>query len=168
MGKTLQKKFEIRIRKDALKFASSHMTVFADGSKEHLHGHHYQPTVSVTFQDASLKKMIPFVEIKNGMKKIASLWDEKVLLASENPFFKVKKQSRDSLSFILCNKEYLLPRDEVVLLKTDNITCETLARAYYEFMEMELDLFRNPNVLSMSVYIEESPGQGAAYVVSRG
>jgi len=167
MAKTLQKNFEIRIRKDSLKFASSHMTVFADGTKEHLHGHHYQPTVSVSFKDASFKKMIPFVEIKAGMKKIAALWDEKVLLATENPHFKIKKQSKESLSFVLCKKEYLLPRDEVILLKTDNLTCETLAQAYFEFLEMELDLFRNPNILSMSVYIEESPGQGAAFTASR-
>lgn len=167
MAKTLQKNFEIRIRKDSLKFASSHMTVFADGTKEHLHGHHYQPTVSVSFKDASFKKMIPFVDIKTGMKKIAALWDEKVLLATENPHFKIKKQTKESLSFVLCKKEYLIPRDEVVLLKTDNITCETLAQAYFEFLEMELDLFQDSNITSLSVYIEESPGQGAAFTASR-
>ena len=33
--------YEIRIRKEALKFAASHMTVFPDGTKEALHGHNY-------------------------------------------------------------------------------------------------------------------------------
>ncbi len=167
MTKALQKIHEIRIRKDALKFASSHMTVFADGTKEHLHGHHYQPTVSVVFKDASFKKMLPFSQIKTGMKKIAALWDEKVLLATENPHFKIKKQTKASLSFELCKKEYLIPADEVVLLKTDNITCETLAQSYFEFLEMELDLFADKNIVSVSVYIEESPGQGAAFTASR-
>lgn len=165
MPKTLQKSYEIRIRKDALKFASSHMTVFADGTKESLHGHHYQPTVTVQFKDASFKKMIAFSEIKSGMKKIAALWDEKVLLATENPHFKILKQSKDSLEFSLCKKKYLLPRDEVVLLKLDNITCENLAEAYYKFLEMELELFSDKNIVSVSVYIEESPGQGAAFTV---
>jgi 6-pyruvoyltetrahydropterin/6-carboxytetrahydropterin synthase len=167
MAKTLQKIYEIRIRKDALKFASSHMTVFADGTKESLHGHHYQPTVTVQFKDPSFKKMIAFSEIKTGMKKIAALWDEKVLLASENPHFKILKQSKDSLEFSLCGKKYLLPRDEIVMLKVDNVTCEALAASYYEFLEMELDLFENKNIQSVSVYIEESPGQGAAFTVNR-
>lgn len=167
MAKTLQKIYEIRIRKDALKFASSHMTVFSDGTKESLHGHHYQPTVTIQFQDASFKKMIPFSAVKIGMKKIAALWDEKVLLAAENPYFKILKQSKDSIEFSLCKKKYVLPRDEVVLLKVDNVTCEALAEAYYEFLEMELDLFDIKNIQSVSVYIEESPGQGAAFTVSR-
>ncbi len=167
MSKTLQKIYEIRIRKDSLKFASSHMTVFSDGTKESLHGHHYQPTVTIQFQDASFKKMIPFSAVKIGMKKIADLWDEKVLLAMSNPHFKINKKSKDSLEFTLCKKKYLLPTDEVVLLKVDNITCEALAEAYYEFLEMELDLFEIKNITSVSVYIEESPGQGAAFTVSR-
>jgi 6-pyruvoyltetrahydropterin/6-carboxytetrahydropterin synthase len=111
--------------------------------------------------------MIPFSAVKIGMKKIATLWDEKVLLASENPYFKKSKQTKDSIEFSLCKKKYVLPRDEVVLLKVDNITCEALAEAYYEFLEMELDFFDNKNITAVSVYIEESPGQGAAFKVSR-
>lgn len=167
MPKSQQKIFEIRIRKDALKFASSHMTVFPDGTKEALHGHHYQPTVSVRFKDASFKKMMPFSEIKIAMKKIAALWDEKVLIGTENPFYKLQASTKASLEFNLCGKKYVLPKDEVILLKTDNITCETLAESYYEFLEMELDLLRDSNIQSVEVYIEESPGQGASFRVSR-
>ena len=163
MPKPRKKIYEIRIKKDALKFASSHMTVFPDGTKEALHGHHYQPTVTIQFKEASYKKMIPFEVVKLGMKKIAGLWDEKVLLATENPHFKMIKQTKNSLEFSLCKKKYVLPRDESILLKVDNITCEALAEAYFDFLEMELDLFENKNIVGVSVYIEESPGQGAAF-----
>ena len=161
--------FEIRIRKDALKFASAHMTVFNDGTKESLHGHHYQPALTICVQDASFEKMIPFSDFKAAMKIIAHLWDEKVLLATENPYYKKIKQTKSSLEFELCKKRYVLPRDEVVLLKTDNITCENLAKAYFEFLFAELDeTITDPNILSVSVYIEESPGQGAAYTYAKG
>jgi len=156
--------YEIRIRKEAHKFAASHMTVFPNGEKEALHGHQYQPTVKIRLKETSFKKMLPFADVKVAMKKIAALWDEKVLLATENPHFRMTKRSRKELEFTLCKKRYVLPADEVVLLKVDNIICENLARAYFEFLEMELDLFKNKNVLSVSVDIEESPGQGAAYV----
>ena len=158
--------YSIRIRKEALKFASSHMTVFPDGSKEALHGHHYVPTVSLWVEDVSFKKMIPFSEVKNAMKKIAKLWDEKVFIALKNPYFKMIKQTKDSLEFTLCKKRYVLPRDEVISLQVDNVTCENLAKAYFEFLKMELPWIVGPRVKSVNVYIEESPGQGAEYEVS--
>ena len=160
--------FEIRIRKEALKFAASHMTVFPDGTKEALHGHQYQPTLTVVLKDASFKKMVSFSEFKVAMKKIAALWDEKVLVATTNPHYEEVKHSKNSLEFTLCGKRYVLPSDEVVLLKTDNITCENLAKAYFEFLNAELeDEFASSNIRSVSVYIEESPGQGAAYVYEK-
>lgn len=160
----MPEQFEIRIRKEALKFSAAHMTVFPDGTKEALHGHQYQPTLTVILKDVGFKKMIPFSEFKLAMKKIAVLWDEKVFLATENPFYRPLKHTRTSLEFTLCDKRYVLPTDEVVLLKTDNITCENLAYAYFEFLKAELDeTFHSSNIKSVSVYIEESPGQGASY-----
>jgi 6-pyruvoyltetrahydropterin/6-carboxytetrahydropterin synthase len=155
---------EIRIRKEALKFAAAHMTVFPDGTKEALHGHHYVPTLTLGVRDSSFKAMLPFADLKIAMKKIAALWDEKVLIATENPHYQKIKQTKDSLEFTLCKKRYLLPRDEIVQLKIDNVTCEELARAYFEFLASELDeVFTDKNVLYVKVYIEESPGQGAAF-----
>ena len=160
----MPEQFEIRIRKEALKFAAAHMTVFKDGTKEALHGHQYLPTLTLALKSSTFDDMVPFSDFKKAMKKIAIAWDEKVLLATENPHYKKIKQTRDSLEFTLCKKRYLLPRDEVVLLKTDNITCESLARAYFTHLSEELKKeFADQNVLSIQVYIEESPGQGAAY-----
>ncbi len=157
--------FEIRIRKEALKFAAAHMTVFRDGSKEALHGHGYQPTLSLKLKSSTFENTVPFSDFKKAMKKIAGEWDEKVLIATENPHFKKVKQSTNSLEFILCKKRYVLPRDEVALLKTDNITCESLAKSYFELLKADLNKeFNDPNVLEIQVYIEESPGQGAAYI----
>ncbi len=156
--------YELRIRKEALKFSASHMTVFLDGSKEALHGHQYQPSLSVVLRDASFENLIPFSDFKSAMKKIAGLWDEKVLIATKNPFYQKIKTTRASHEFKLCGKRYIIPTDETVLLAVDNITCEALARAYYEFLRAELDdLLDNPNLISVSVLIEEAPGQGAVY-----
>jgi 6-pyruvoyltetrahydropterin/6-carboxytetrahydropterin synthase len=161
-------RYEIRIRKEAHKFAASHMTVFPDGSKEALHGHQYLPTVKIAVQEVDLKNMIPFSDVKVAMKKIAKFWDEKVLLATENPYFKISKKSKTEVDFVLCKKRYVIPADEIVFLDTDNITCENLSKVYFDLLERELGLTRNQNILSISVDIEESPGQGVAYVYERG
>ena len=58
----------------------------------------------------------------------------------------------------------MLPVDEVVRLDTDNISCETLARTYFDLLEAELGPeLHADNILSVGVYIEETPGQGAAF-----
>ena len=159
---------EIRIRKEALKFAAAHMTVFPDGSKEAIHGHQYQPTLTVGIKDASFENMLPFSEFKAAMKKISALWDEKLLIATENPHYQKVRQTKTSLEFLLCKKRYVIPRDEVVMLKIDNVTCERLAHAYFEFLNSELELiFLDQNILYVSIYIEESPGQGAAYTYAK-
>ena len=156
--------YEIRIRKEALKFAASHMTVFPDGTKEALHGHNYFPTLTLTVRDASFEAMLPFSHFKAGMRKIAQAWDEKVLIASRNPFFRLLRQDTNELEFTLCGKRYVLPADEVVVVDTDNISCETLARSYFERLHAALGAeLASPNILSVSVLIEETPGQGAAF-----
>ena len=167
---TMPEIFTIRIRKEALKFASSHMTVFPDGSKEALHGHHYVPTVSVSHEvivpgTKRFKKMIPFSEIKAAMKKICARWDEKVLLAENNPYFKNLKTTKKLIHFSVCDKEYMLPLDEVELLPVANITCEELAKLYSELLFKALPLLSEKPVLTVTVDIEESPGQGASYTV---
>jgi 6-pyruvoyltetrahydropterin/6-carboxytetrahydropterin synthase len=156
--------YEVRIRKEALKFAASHMTVFPDGTKEALHGHQYQPTLSLFSGETGFESMIAFSTIKESMKKIAKLWDEKVLIATGNPFFEILRNTREEIEFTLCGKRYVLPADEVVLLKVDNITCERLARAYFEFLVSDLEeVLKKGKISSMCVFIEESPGQGAAF-----
>ncbi len=156
--------YEVRIRKEALKFASSHMTVFPDGSKEALHGHQYQPTILVRFRDASFENMIPFSELKEGMRGIAREWDEKTLIAVKNPFYREISRSESEIEFRLCGKRYVLPSDEVVLLEITNVTCEELARCYFERLSAALrPVFAACPPLSMTVLIEESPGQGASY-----
>lgn len=164
----MSESYEIRVRKDALKFAASHMTVFPDGTKESLHGHNYVPSLTVKVRDASFEATIPFSLLKAGMRKIAADWDEKVLVATRNPYHETLRADGRELEFRLCGKRYVLPADEVVLLETDNISCETLARAYYERLAAELgDGLRSPNILALSVFIEETPGQGASYHVDR-
>lgn len=160
----MSESYEIRVRKEALKFAASHMTVFPDGTKEALHGHNYVPSLTVRVRDASFEATIPFSRLKAGMKKIAAAWDEKVLVAIRNPYHETLRDDGREFEFRLCGKRYVLPADEVVRLETDNISCETLARAYHEALAAELgDELRSPNILAVSVFIEETPGQGAAY-----
>lgn len=161
----------VHLRKEAFKFASAHMTIFEDGTKEALHGHNY--TVELTFEFISPTPgkplaMIPFSILKKPIKLICDAWDEKVLLATDSAFFKLKKKTEKESEFLVCDRRYVLPTDEVVFLSTDNITAEALAE---EFCSQYLAQFKKGFLekffQSIQVRVDESPGQGASYTWSK-
>ncbi len=144
------------------------MTVFPDGSKEGLHGHQYTPTVTLELllpatSQERFHDMIPFADVKSAMKKISDAWDEKILLAKENPFLVIQAASKKSVRFTLCQMEYVLPKAEAIFLPLANITCEELAFHYAEVLKKNLPRFKKGQLKSITVEIEESPGQSASY-----
>lgn len=153
----------IHIRKQALKFSVAHMTVFPDGTKEALHGHNYEVDVTIGLKDIRFKKMISFSVFKAAIKSICELWDEKVLLATENPYFEIESQTKRELEFALCKKRYRLPTEECVLLPIDNVVCETLADEFLRLLQAKIEKSAEAKhaVNLLSVRIDESPGQGA-------
>jgi 6-pyruvoyltetrahydropterin/6-carboxytetrahydropterin synthase len=156
------------IKKEALKFASAHMTVFPDGTKESLHGHNYRTQVSIHLNTVELSKMIPFGTIKAAMKKICDEWDEKVLLASACPFYKpVSSDSRET-EFTLCGKRYVLPTDEIVFINRDNITTETLSSEFCCRLIGLLDPRSLESISGIEIRIDEMTGQGASYIWKSG
>jgi 6-pyruvoyltetrahydropterin/6-carboxytetrahydropterin synthase len=160
--------FRLQIRKEALKFSAAHMTVFADGTKERIHGHNYRTQISLKTRDFSLQGMLPFSEVKKAMRLICDSWDERLFLPALCPHLKVNSRSSDEIDFQLCGKRYVVPADEVVSLDVENVTTESLAR---EFSRRLLQILtpaelQNYGVIEVEVLIEEMLGQGAAYVTS--
>lgn len=159
--------FRIQIRKEALKFSSAHMTVFADGTKENLHGHNYRTVVKLEFERFSLREMLPFSELKAEMRKICAEWDERILLPSNCPFLKIVVENGTSVDLEVCGKRYVFPRDEVVFLPTDNVTTESLAKILAERLASALPrpALERAKVRTIEASVEEMLGQGASYVV---
>lgn len=152
------------IKKEALKFASAHMTVFPDGTKERLHGHNYRTQVSIDLKSIELSKMVAFSTVKSAMKKICDEWDEKVLLARDCPHFKMVASDARETEFVLCGKRYVLPTDEIVFIHRDNITTETLSAEFCSRLLGLLDSRALESVAGIEVRIEEMLGQGASYI----
>lgn len=155
----------VHIRKEHLKFSAAHMTVFPNGTKEALHGHNYQVELSIELKNSDFKEMVSFSEFKNSLKKLTGKWDEKVLLAEKNPFFKVKSQKGKEIQFSLCGKNYLLPSDEVELLPIENISSEALAQYLLElWIKNAGEKLLRKISYSVSLRVDESPGQGASVI----
>ncbi len=160
--------YQIKIRKEALKFSAAHMTFFKDGTKENLHGHNYRTELWVSFQKFSLNEMLPFSDFKGEMKKICAEWDEMVLLPERCKFLKVMNRSETETEILACGKRYIFPSDEVLFLPTDNVTTESLAQIFCTRLigSLSKESLENAKVKSIEILIEEITGQGASYVVT--
>jgi 6-pyruvoyltetrahydropterin/6-carboxytetrahydropterin synthase len=108
------------------KFSCAHMTVFADGTKERLHGHNYTVAVTLEVERIDLPAMIPFAPIKAAIAAQCRAWKERVLLAGRNPHFVVLHDHHE-LEITLCGERYVFPRHDVLILPIDNISVEALA-----------------------------------------
>ncbi len=151
-------KHRIAIAREQYKFSCAHMTVFADGTKERLHGHNYTIAVEVDVDRIDLASMLPFAPIKAALGELCALWKEHVLLAARNPFFEVVRDD-DELEFKLCGDRYVMPRQDALLLPIDNISVEALAAHVAELLSARLAA---PHARVLTVTVEESPGQGAS------
>ena len=168
-GQNGQQQWLIHIRKDHLKFAAAHMTVFPDGGKESLHGHNYQVELTVELTEPGLARMLSYEVFKQALKTVCNAWDEKVLIAAGNPWLELLPAEAGECAFRLCGKRYVLPEDEVTMLEVDNITAENLARLLFERFWAELTADRavpwRDRLIAISVRIDESRGQGATYAI---
>lgn len=156
----------IRIARAEHKFSCAHMTVFADGSKERLHGHNYTVAVELDVERVELAAMIPFAPIKAALAELCAAWKEHVLLAARNPWFVVVHDGRE-LEFTLCSERYVMPRQDALLLPIDNISVEALA-AHVASLLRERLVALGAQALALEVTVEESPGQGASCTLALG
>ena len=166
-----QRSWTLHIRKDYLKFAAAHMTVFPDGRKERLHGHNYQAQLDLELAEPpTLARMLSYEVFKQALSAACDDWDEKVLIAGDNPWLEWLPSAKDECAFRLCGKRYVLPANEVAVLATDNITAENLARLLFERFWAELT--RDSRwpwrecVKQIRLRVDESRGQGATYGIS--
>jgi len=139
------------------------MTVFADGTKERLHGHNYTVAFALEVERVDLAAMIPFAPIKAAIGELCAAWKEHVLLAARNPWFEIVRDA-DELEFRLCGERYVMPRGDALLLPIDNISVESLAEHVAAVLRDKLAAiaFGQASALALEVTIEESPGQGAS------
>jgi 6-pyruvoyltetrahydropterin/6-carboxytetrahydropterin synthase len=154
-------KHRIVIAREQYKFSCAHMTVFADGTKERLHGHNYTLAVALEIDRVELAAMIPFAAIKAALAELCAHWKEHVLLAAHNPFFEIVRDD-DELELKLCGERYVMPRQDALLLPIDNISVEALAAHVAALLRDRLAVLDAAHVRGLEVTIDESPGQGAS------
>jgi len=153
----------ISIAREQYKFSCAHMTVFADGTKERLHGHNYTIAVELEVDRVDLQAMIPFAPIKAALAELCAAWKEHLLLAAKNPFLEIIRDD-DELELRLCGERYVLPRQDALLLPIDNVSVEALAAHVAELLRTRLG--NQAPARTLAVTVAESPGQSSTCTIA--
>ena len=155
--------YQIHVAHDMFKFSCAHMTVFPDGRKERLHGHNYYVSVTLSLGAVGFDKLVEFASVKAAIAELCLKWREHTLIAAANPHYELVSQDDDEIEFRLCDKRYVLPREDVLVLPVDNITVEALSAHFTELLVDALGPVLRPDVVhAIEVRVTESAKQGAS------
>lgn len=149
--------YSIRLERNTLRFAAAHFVTFG-GRCESLHGHNYDVIVQVDGALSDDAWVADFGEIKRTLREIIAPLDHKFLLAATNKHLAVS-QSADSYEIRFGDRRYVIPASDVAELDIDNSTAERLAEWIASRLASRLANSGASNVMSISVGVEEMPGQ---------
>lgn len=159
-------RFGIRLDKQYFNFGSAHFLIFADGSREELHGHNYRATLEL---DAALDAghlVADFIVVKPLFKKCCDELDHRTLLPALNPRLELRSDG-SSVQLAYARQDggfdrFTIPENDVRILPVANTSSELLARHLAdEFTARIRVALPHLAIERLRITVEESPGQSA-------
>jgi 6-pyruvoyltetrahydropterin/6-carboxytetrahydropterin synthase len=147
----------ITLERNTLRFAAAHFTTFG-GECEPLHGHNYDVFVEIEGDLTADAWVFDFSEAKRMVAGICEELDHRFLLALDSPALRITEAEAEYL-IKFGERRYVVPSSDVAALAIDNTTAERLAEWICGRIAMEMAARGATNVQSVSVGVEEAPGQ---------
>jgi len=125
-----------------------------------LHGHTYILRLRIEGDIGKEGMVMDFVSLKKELRKFVEELDHRTLLPgkSDEVILTVNEQSVD----VVCgSKQYMFPREDVVILEVPTTTAEEMTKMMVERMISDIEF--PPNVRSVSIGLDEERGQTAWY-----
>jgi 6-pyruvoyltetrahydropterin/6-carboxytetrahydropterin synthase len=157
--------YRVRITKDYLVFCAAHFIQFDNDKCECLHGHNYRVAAELWGPLGPSHLVYDFIVLKRMLRGLVDELDHHMLVPRSSPALKVEERG-SSIRIASCDKEWIFPREDCVLLPIENTTAERLAywiacRLYQEMKRAGL-----PPAQRMRIDVEETFGQSAVYETS--
>lgn len=161
-----QQSYAVRVYKQYFNFGSAHFLIFADGSREELHGHNYKVEVEVEGETIAGDVVLDFIVFKPLVKSLCDSLDHRTLLPRDNPLLEIV-EGEDRVEARFHDGSYFcFPRRDVLVLDLPNTSTEMLASYIAERIVRVLpDKFPEARLHALTVSVEESPGQAGIYRV---
>jgi 6-pyruvoyltetrahydropterin/6-carboxytetrahydropterin synthase len=156
--------YRVRVEKESLRFAAAHMATFG-GDLERLHGHNYALTVEVEGSLTPDAWVIDFDDLKAVARDLCKRLDHRFLLQGASNLLEVG-EADGVVSIAFGNRRYTFPGVDVVELPIDNTTAERLAEWFAGEIRRELANQGAGNVTSITIGVEETPGQSGWHTLA--
>jgi 6-pyruvoyl tetrahydropterin synthase/QueD family protein len=156
--------YRVRVERNQLKFAAAHFATF-EGQCEPLHGHNYAVGIEVAGELTDDSWVCDFSTLRTLGKALCDELDHKFLLQRDSRVLQIDEgMSNWKVRFL--ERGYVFPKADVLPLPIDNTTAERLAELFAVRLTEDLRARGAGNLTSISVTIEEAPGQAASATVA--
>ena len=149
--------YKVRVERQKLKFAAAHFATFG-GDCEPLHGHNYAVTIEVSGDLTDDSWVADFGVLKSLGKAICDELDHKFLLQRDSRVLTID-EGMSNWKVRFRERGWVFPKSDVLPLPIDNTTAERLAEYFVGRLQAALAERGASNIRSLSVGVEEAPGQ---------
>lgn len=134
---------------------------------EPLHGHNYTVGIEVAGALTDDAWVCDFSTLKSLGRAICDDLDHKFLLQAESRVLDID-EGASNYKVRYGERGFVFPKGDVMALPIDNSTAERLAEYFIERLKPELAAKGATNLTSISVTVEEAPGQSGWATASIG
>lgn len=163
--------FEVSVAKESLGFSAAHFLALRGHVCERLHGHNYRIGARLAGAvDPATGFVVDFGVLKQSLRDLADRMDHRVLLPARNSDLQIHEEGERLIVDYQWPGWLVLPRAHACLLPVTHTTAELLAeyvaREVWDRLERQ-STAEGAKLERLELEVEESPGQGATYVVDR-
>lgn len=139
-----------------IRFSASHI-VPTIKKCERLHGHDYAVHLLVEGEPDTSGMIMDFILLKGALRSVIEEFDHKVLLPAKSSLIKIEEGN--PIRIQVGEKSYSLPAEDVSILDVGAASAEHLAQYILKRLTETIEIPKN--VTSLSLGVDEGPGQGA-------
>ena len=149
--------YKVTVERNTLRFAAAHFATFEDEC-EPIHGHNYDVRVEVEGELTDVGWVVDFGALKAITRELCRELDHKFMLQRDSKVLEID-EGETNWKVRYEGKGWSLPKADVTALPISNSTAEQLARWFAERVRARLEDRGATNVTSITVGVEEMPGQ---------
>lgn len=153
--------YKVTVERNTLRFAAGHFATF-EGECESLHGHNYDVIVEVEGELTEDSWVVDFGALKSLVRAMCQGLDHKFLLQRDSKVLQIE-EGKSNWKVRFQERGWVLPKSDVIALSIDNTTAERLAAWFASRLRVTLEEQGATNLTSITVGLEEMPGQTGWY-----
>ena len=159
----------VSVSKDYLTFSAAHFLAIPGHRCESLHGHNYVLTVTVEGPvDPATGFVIDFAVLKRLLRSTIEAVDHRVIIAGKNARVIVRADAEQTTVDYAGVARFWFPTSNVVIVPVPDTTAELLAEYFAGEVVAGLVGEGIRGLRSVTVDVEESPGQTGSFTAAAG